>query len=150
MQYKLLSSLILLLIISYSKLLQSEESRLNAIETGEYCECMFFSEEKSPFKITIGWPGIQDEPLTSVIIDGKNYKNIKKQYEKFKPELNSKGDFLLSNELISLKGNLTVTSDCRKDGGPSGVCESTKFKGNLSVKISGKTENHKITGGCGC
>ena len=102
---------------------------------------------KSQFKISIGWPGIQDKPITWVRIDGKEYKNIKKHYEKFKPTLNSKGEFFLSNNNISLKGDLTVISDCRNDGG---VCGYTGFKGTLKIKTNGKTESHAITGGCGC
>ena len=144
---KLTLSLIIILSTFYSKLLVSEEASLNPIETGGYCECGFYSEKNSPFKISIGWPGIQDKPVTWVNINGKEYKNLKKKYEKFKPTLNSKGEFLLSNDNISLKGSLTVISDCRNTGN---TCEYTKFKGNLNIKNNSKSENHSITGGCGC
>ena len=143
-------AILILLSVIYSNASTAEDKSLSAIETGNYCECMFFSEKKSPFKISIGWPGVQDKPDTWVNINGKKYNNLKKQYEKFKPAFNSKGEFLLSNNNISLKGDLTVISDCREDGGPSGICEHTGFKGNLNITINGKTENHLITGGCGC
>lgn len=147
MRNKLLLSVIIFLSTTYSTLVLSEERSLNPIETGHYCECMFFSENKFPFKISIGWPGIQGKPVTWVNINGKEYKNLKKKYEKFKPALNSKGEFLLSNDNISLKGNLTVITDCRNTGN---ICENTGFKGNLNITINGKSEIHSITGGCGC
>ena len=144
---KLSLSVIILLSLSYSRLPLAEEVRLNPIESGEYCECSFKSEKNSPFKISIGWPGIQEKPVTWVNINGKKYTDLKKQYEKFKPALNSKSSFLLSNNNISLKGDLAVTSDCRNEGG---VCEYTGFKGILKIESNGQTENHAITGGCGC